>query len=97
VKKRVLLICPETFYDHLEWEGVPLQGLLEKAQGQLGAGFHGWVKYMASITLEQPVVFPVSGDPCPHRPQTSESPRPDGVSARKRAGCCGRASEKVDD
>ena len=34
VKKRVLLICPETFYDYLEWEGVPLQALLQKA----GAG-----------------------------------------------------------
>jgi DMSO/TMAO reductase YedYZ molybdopterin-dependent catalytic subunit len=34
VKKRVLLICPETFYDYLEWEGVPLAALLEKA----GAG-----------------------------------------------------------
>jgi DMSO/TMAO reductase YedYZ molybdopterin-dependent catalytic subunit len=33
-KKRVLLICPETFYDYLEWEGVPLPALLEKA----GAG-----------------------------------------------------------
>src|SRR5208283_5106469 len=31
VKKRVLLICPEFFYDYLEWEGVPLQALLEKA------------------------------------------------------------------
>ena len=34
VKKRVLLICPGFFYDYLEWEGVPLQVLLEKA----GAG-----------------------------------------------------------
>ena len=34
VKKRVLLICPGFFYDYLEWEGVPLQALLEKA----GAG-----------------------------------------------------------
>ena len=31
VKKRVLLICPGFFYDYLEWEGVPLQALLEKA------------------------------------------------------------------
>jgi DMSO/TMAO reductase YedYZ molybdopterin-dependent catalytic subunit len=31
VKKRVLLICPGFFYDYLEWEGVPLQSLLEKA------------------------------------------------------------------
>jgi DMSO/TMAO reductase YedYZ molybdopterin-dependent catalytic subunit len=31
VKKRVLLICPDFFYDYLEWEGVPLQALLEKA------------------------------------------------------------------
>ena len=34
VKKRVLLICPGFFYDYLEWQGVPLQALLEKA----GAG-----------------------------------------------------------
>ena len=31
VKKRALLICPGFFYDYLEWEGVPLQTLLEKA------------------------------------------------------------------
>lgn len=31
VKKRVLLICPGFFYDYLEWEGIPLQTLLEKA------------------------------------------------------------------
>ena len=31
VKKRALLICPGFFYDYLEWEGVPLQVLLEKA------------------------------------------------------------------
>jgi DMSO/TMAO reductase YedYZ molybdopterin-dependent catalytic subunit len=31
VKKRVLLICPGFFYDYLEWEGVPLQVLLDKA------------------------------------------------------------------
>jgi DMSO/TMAO reductase YedYZ molybdopterin-dependent catalytic subunit len=30
-KKRVLLICPGFFYDYLEWEGVPIQALLEKA------------------------------------------------------------------
>jgi len=34
VKKRVLLICPGFFYDYLEWEGVSLETLLEKA----GAG-----------------------------------------------------------
>ncbi len=34
VKKRVLLICPGFFYDYLEWEGVPVQALLDKA----GAG-----------------------------------------------------------
>jgi len=31
VKKRVLLICPGVFYDYLDWEGIPLQALLEKA------------------------------------------------------------------
>jgi sulfoxide reductase catalytic subunit YedY len=31
VKKRVLLICSGFFYDYLEWEGVPLQAILEKA------------------------------------------------------------------
>jgi len=31
VKRRVLLICPGFFYDYLEWEGVPLQTILEKA------------------------------------------------------------------
>jgi DMSO/TMAO reductase YedYZ molybdopterin-dependent catalytic subunit len=31
VKKRVLLICPGFFYDYLEWEGISLQALLEKA------------------------------------------------------------------
>ena len=31
VNKRVLLICPGFFYDYLEWEGVPVQALLDKA------------------------------------------------------------------
>jgi DMSO/TMAO reductase YedYZ molybdopterin-dependent catalytic subunit len=34
VRKPVLLICPMLFYDYLEWEGVPLQALLDNA----GAG-----------------------------------------------------------
>lgn len=34
VRKPVLMICPMLFYDFLEWEGVPLQALLDKA----GAG-----------------------------------------------------------
>jgi DMSO/TMAO reductase YedYZ molybdopterin-dependent catalytic subunit len=34
VKKRVLLICPGVFYDYLEWEGIPLQALLEKADAR---------------------------------------------------------------
>ena len=41
VKKRVLLICPGVFYDYLEWEGVPLQVLLEKA----GAGDYARVVF----------------------------------------------------
>ena len=31
VKKRAILICPGFFYDYLEWEGVPLSALLERA------------------------------------------------------------------
>jgi DMSO/TMAO reductase YedYZ molybdopterin-dependent catalytic subunit len=31
VKKRAILICPGFFYDYLEWEGVPLTVLLDKA------------------------------------------------------------------
>jgi DMSO/TMAO reductase YedYZ molybdopterin-dependent catalytic subunit len=31
VKKPIILICPETFYDYVEWEGVPLGALLEAA------------------------------------------------------------------
>ena len=34
VQKRLILICPGFFYDYVEWEGVPLAALLEKA----GAG-----------------------------------------------------------
>jgi DMSO/TMAO reductase YedYZ molybdopterin-dependent catalytic subunit len=34
VRKPILLICPTFFYDYLEWEGVLLQALLDKA----GAG-----------------------------------------------------------
>ena len=34
VTKRLILICPGFFYDYVEWEGVPLAALLEKA----GAG-----------------------------------------------------------
>jgi DMSO/TMAO reductase YedYZ molybdopterin-dependent catalytic subunit len=30
-KKRVILICPGFFYDYLEWEGVPLSLLLDRA------------------------------------------------------------------
>lgn len=31
MKKRVILICSGFFYDYLEWEGIPLTVLLEKA------------------------------------------------------------------
>jgi DMSO/TMAO reductase YedYZ molybdopterin-dependent catalytic subunit len=31
VKKRAILICPGFFYDYLEWEGVPLTAILERA------------------------------------------------------------------
>lgn len=31
VKKRIILICPGFFYDYLEWEGVPLTRLFERA------------------------------------------------------------------
>jgi sulfoxide reductase catalytic subunit YedY len=31
VKRRAILICPGFFWDYLEWEGVPLAALLEKA------------------------------------------------------------------
>jgi sulfoxide reductase catalytic subunit YedY len=31
IKRRAILICPGFFYDYLEWEGVPLSALLEKA------------------------------------------------------------------
>ena len=34
VKKKVLLICPGVFEGYLEWEGVPLSVLLEKAKAQ---------------------------------------------------------------
>jgi len=41
MKKRVILICPGFFYDYLEWEGVPLSALLEKA----GAAEFGEVNF----------------------------------------------------
>ena len=41
VNRRVLLICPGFFYDYLEWEGVALQALLEKA----GAGDYARVVF----------------------------------------------------
>jgi len=34
VKKRVLLICPGFFADYVEWEGVPVSALLEKAKAR---------------------------------------------------------------
>jgi DMSO/TMAO reductase YedYZ molybdopterin-dependent catalytic subunit len=34
VKKKVLLICPGVFEGYLEWEGVPLSVLLEKASAR---------------------------------------------------------------
>jgi sulfoxide reductase catalytic subunit YedY len=40
-KKRAILICPGFFYDYLEWEGVPLGVLLEKA----GAGEYAKVVF----------------------------------------------------
>jgi sulfoxide reductase catalytic subunit YedY len=36
VKKRVILICPGVFVDYAEWEGVPLEKILEAAKVREG-------------------------------------------------------------
>jgi len=51
--KRVLLICPGFFYDYLEWEGVPLETLLDRA----GAGDYERVVFTSvdgyAVTLKK--------------------------------------------
>jgi DMSO/TMAO reductase YedYZ molybdopterin-dependent catalytic subunit len=56
VKKRVLLICPGFFADYVEWEGVPVSALLEKAKARrdyLDVIFSSWDGYPGSFKREE--------------------------------------------
>jgi len=55
VKKRAMLICPGFFYDYLEWEGVPLAALLERAgvKDFIKVSFTSVDGYVGSFTREE--------------------------------------------
>jgi sulfoxide reductase catalytic subunit YedY len=56
VKKKVLLICPGFFADYVEWEGVMVSALLEKAKARSGYStvvFTSWDGYAGRFTREE--------------------------------------------
>ncbi len=56
VKKRIILICPGFFYDYVEWEGVPLDALLQKAgaaDGYEQAAFTSVDGYTSTFSKEE--------------------------------------------
>jgi len=56
VKKRVLLICPGFFADYVEWEGVPVSALLEKAKARsnyVDVVFSSWDGYTGRFDREE--------------------------------------------
>ena len=56
LQKKVLLICPGWFADHAEWEGVPLELVLEKAgigSDYSGIVVHGADGYNAPFSREE--------------------------------------------
>ena len=55
VTRRAILICPGFFYDYLEWQGVPLAALLEKAgvTSYKRVSFTSVDGYTASFTKEE--------------------------------------------
>ncbi len=56
VKKKVILICPGFFVDYVEWEGVSLSTILEKAgigDGYKKITFHSLDGYSSSFSREE--------------------------------------------
>jgi sulfoxide reductase catalytic subunit YedY len=56
VKKRVLLICSGFFADYVEWEGVPVSELLEKAKARsnyVDVVFSSWDGYTGRFNREE--------------------------------------------
>lgn len=56
VKKKVLLICPGFFADYVEWEGVPVETLLEKARARRDYAemiFTSWDGYTGRVKREE--------------------------------------------
>jgi DMSO/TMAO reductase YedYZ molybdopterin-dependent catalytic subunit len=56
IKKRVILICPGVFVDYAEWEGVPLEEILEAAKVRHGfqrVSFRSEDGFSSSFTKEQ--------------------------------------------
>jgi DMSO/TMAO reductase YedYZ molybdopterin-dependent catalytic subunit len=55
-KKKVLLICPGFFADYVEWEGVPVSALLEKAKARtsyVDVVFSSWDGYTGRFEREE--------------------------------------------
>ncbi|MGA2479871.1 MAG: molybdopterin-dependent oxidoreductase [Spirochaetia bacterium] len=74
VKKKVLLICPGVFEGYLEWEGVPLSVLLEKAKAQpdfTQVSFRSYEGYTERFSREEAtkhllfLAFKVNGETLP--------------------------------
>jgi len=56
VKKKVLLVCPGFFADFVEWEGVPVSALLEKAGASnswVNAIFTSWDGYAGRFSKDE--------------------------------------------
>jgi DMSO/TMAO reductase YedYZ molybdopterin-dependent catalytic subunit len=56
VKKKVLLVCPGFFADFVEWEGVPVSALLEKAGASnswVNAIFNSWDGYAGRFSKDE--------------------------------------------
>jgi DMSO/TMAO reductase YedYZ molybdopterin-dependent catalytic subunit len=56
VKKKVLLVCPGFFADFVEWEGVPVSALLEKAgasDSYVNAIFTSWDGYGGRFSKDE--------------------------------------------
>ncbi len=74
VKKKVLLICPGFFEGYLEWEGVPLSMLLEKAKARpdfTRVSFRSYDGYTEGFSREEAtehllfLAVKVNGEPLP--------------------------------
>ena len=63
IRKKVLLICPMFFADYAEWEGVPLEAILEKADVNNGyekvtfQGLDGFTRTLKREEIENNHIF----------------------------------------